>query len=187
ECFLQPGATLPRSAAAFQALIDQKRAEFGAQVDRLATQVVDVLREVRGVREKLRGLTNPAFKSVAEDASAQLAELIPEGFPMDVPSLLWPHLARYLKALLRRLDKVPGNFKRDAELVNRVAPFAKAFRELKARSHAHTDRIELEKLQWMIEEFRVSLFAQDLRTVTPVSDKRLADQLELARVESRKI
>jgi ATP-dependent helicase HrpA len=187
ECFLPADAVLPRSPSAFQQLLDQKRADFGAQVDRLATQVVDVLREARSVREKLRGLSSPAFKTVVDDAGAQLADLIPQGFPSDVPQLLWPHLTRYLKALLRRLDKVAGNFKRVAELVNRVAPFVRGFREINARSHAHSDRAELDKLQWMIEEFRVSLFAQDLRTAIPVSEKRLADQLELARVESRRV
>jgi ATP-dependent helicase HrpA len=187
ECFLSSASSLPRSAAEFQSLLDQRRAEFGAQVDKLAVLVMDVLREMRAAREKLRALTNPAFKSVVDDASAQLADLIPPGFPIDVPRLLWSHLPRYLKTLARRLDKVAGNFKRDAELANRIAPFAKAFRELNARSTAHSDRAELEKLQWMIEEFRVSLFAQDLKTATPVSDKRLADQLEAARVESRRV
>ncbi len=187
ECILAPGVTLPRSAVEFQALLDRKRAEFGAQVDKLGTLVIEILREMRSVREKLKSLTNPTFKTVVDDASTQLNDLVPPGFPMDVPRLLWPHLPRYLKALARRLDKVAGNFKRDAELANRIAPFAKAFHELHARSHAHGERTELDKLQWMIEEFRVSLFAQDLRTVIPVSNKRLADQLELARVESRKI
>ncbi|HKE96384.1 MAG TPA: DUF3418 domain-containing protein, partial [Povalibacter sp.] len=75
----------------------------------------------------------------------------------------------------------------DAELAGRLAPFVKAFGEINRQSHAHAQRTELDRLQWMIEEFRVSLFAQDLRTATPVSDKRLADQLELARAESRRV
>ena len=187
ECFLSGDLQLPRSAAEFETLLNKRRAEFGTIVDRLATQIIDVLRESRAAREKLKALQNPAFKSVVDDADAQLSGLIPVGFPLDVPPLLWPHLPRYLKALTRRLDKVPGNVKRDTELVNRVLPFAKAFRELDRAHHAHSHRVELERLQWMIEEFRVSLFAQDLRTATPVSDKRLADQLELARAESRRV
>ncbi|HMN45647.1 MAG TPA: ATP-dependent RNA helicase HrpA [Povalibacter sp.] len=187
ECFLAAESPLPRSAEAFQALLDRHRADFGAQVDRLATQMIDTLRELRGVREKLRGLQSPAFKSIVDVATAQLAVLVPSSFPLDVPPLLWPHLPRYLKALVRRLDKIAGNVKRDLELAQRVAPFLKAFNELDRASKGQAIRTELDKLQWMIEEFRVSLFAQDLRAVIPVSEKRLADQLELARAEARRV
>jgi ATP-dependent helicase HrpA len=111
--------------------------------------------------------------------------LVPAGFPFDVPAVLWPHLSRYMKALTRRLDKVAGNLKRDAELVARIAPFTKAFRDISARVHPHEPRTELDRLHWMIEEFRVSLFAQDLRTAISVSEKRLAQQVEAARAETK--
>lgn len=185
ECFLSGAEALPRSAEEFESLLDRRRAQFGALADRVAMQVTEILREMRAAREKLNALQGPAFKATADDAKTQLGALIPVGFPMDVPPLLWPHLPRFLKALTRRLDKVAGNLKRDTELMNRFAPFAKAFRELDAGNAAHAPRPELERLQWMIEEFRVSLFAQDLRTALPVSEKRLADQTELARRESR--
>ncbi len=186
ECFLAGASELPRTEQAFQQMLDRQRAQFGNSVDRLSTHVIDLLTQMRAAREKLAQLKGPAFATVVDDASAQLATLIPAGFPMDVPRLLWPHLPRYLKALARRLDKVAGNFKRDAELTARVSPFAKAFRDLDKASRAAASRIALDRLQWMIEEFRVSLFAQDLRTATPVSEKRLTDQLEAARAESRR-
>jgi ATP-dependent helicase HrpA len=187
DCFLVPDQPLPRTETEFQSMLDRRRAEFGACVDGLSAQVVDALREVRGAREKLGALQAPSFGAVVSDVRAQLDTLMGSGFPLSVPPLLWPHLPRYLKALTRRLDKVAGNLKRDTELMIRVAPFAKAFVDLNKGSHAHTPRAELDRLQWMIEEFRVSLFAQDLRTATPVSEKRLADQLELARAESRRV
>lgn len=148
--------------------------------------MIDILRDVRAVREKLNSLSGPALKAVVDDATLQLTSLVPAGFPMDVPALLWPHLPRFLKALTRRLDKVAGNLKRDTELVNRVAPFVKALQQLDAAGHAHASRPEFDRLQWMIEELRVSLFAQDLRTAVSVSEKRLADQVELARAENRR-
>jgi ATP-dependent helicase HrpA len=183
ECFLAADTPLPRDAAAFEKLLDAQRANFGAVVDRVANHIAEVLRDARAVREKLSALQNPTFKSVVEDVRLQMQALVPAGFPFDVPAVLWPHLARYMKALTRRLDKVAGNLKRDAELIARVAPFIKAFREISARAHPHETRIELDRLHWMIEEFRVSLFAQDLRTALPVSEKRLAQQVELARAE----
>lgn len=186
ECFLSDDAPLPRNAEEFEVLLNHRRAEFGALVDRFAAHVVDVLRNARAVREKLKALAGPAFKSVAEDATSQLAVLVPAGFPMDVPAPIWPHLPRFLKALTRRLDKLAGNLQRDTELANRAAPFVKALQQINAAAHTHAARADIDRLQWMIEEFRVSLFAQDLRTALPVSEKRLADQVELARAESRR-
>jgi len=87
---------------------------------------------------------------------------------------------------VRRLDKVAGNVKRDAELANRIGPFLKAFGSERVAATAHQSRPELERLQWMLEEFRVSLFAQDLKTALAVSEKRLGEQLELARSEGRR-
>ena len=136
------------------------------------------------MREKVRALAS-AFKSVADDVQTQLAVLLPKNFPAQVPRLLWPHEARYLKALNRRLDKVAGNARKDAEAMSKIAPFAVALKQLLASQKGYEPRPESERLQWMLEEYRVSLFAQDLRTALPVSDKRLADQLELARKEAR--
>lgn len=184
-CFLPDDAPLPRSAQEFERLLDKGRADFGAVVDRVAAHVTEVLRDARLARERSAALNSPAFKAVVEDTRAQLGALIPPEFPLQVPAVLWPHLPRFLKALARRVDKVGGNLKRDIELMNRVAPFAKAFKELSVQEVKAEARPELARLHWMIEEFRVSLFAQDLRTALPVSEKRLAEQVERARAESR--
>ena len=111
--------------------------------------------------------------------------LVPEDFPTGVPRLLWPHLPRFIKAVSRRLDRAPGNLKRDAELASQIAPGLRAYRELAAKAHEGVPHPELDRLQWMIEELRVSVFAQDLGTAIPVSTKRVADQVEKARLESR--
>ncbi len=110
--------------------------------------------------------------------------LLPKEFPARVPALLWPHAVRYLKALNRRLERAPGNAKRDLEAMAKIAPFASALQQLLAAHKRRDPRPEIERLQWMIEEFRVSLFAQDLKTALPVSEKRLTEQLELARKET---
>jgi ATP-dependent helicase HrpA len=185
ECFFGDGAALPRSATEFQSLLDRCRANIGAIVDRVGTHAVNLLKEARLAREKLQALSNPAFKNIVDDAQRQLDVLLPKNFPAGVPSLLWPHEVRYLKALIRRLDRAPANAKRDAEAMAKISPFATAYQQLRAAHKGHDPRPELERLQWMIEEFRVSLFAQDLKTVVPVSEKRLAEQLELARKEAK--
>ncbi|HVF17926.1 MAG TPA: DUF3418 domain-containing protein, partial [Steroidobacteraceae bacterium] len=184
ECFFASDSPLPRSSAEFQSLLDRCRANFGAVVDRVAIQAFEILKEARTVREKVAALA-PAFKSVADDVQSQLSVLLPKNFPAQVPSLLWPHENRYLKALNRRLDKVVGNVRKDSEAMSKITPFAAGLKQLLANQKGYEPRPEIERLQWMLEEYRVSLFAQDLRTAVPVSDKRLADQLELARREAR--
>ena len=123
----------------------------------------ETLRELRNVRQKLEALNNPTFQALQQDARAQLQALVPANFPSGVPPVLWQHLPRYLKALGRRLDKAPGNHKRDAELAARVRPAMRALEQLSTRVHRDEQHAEIARLQWLIEELRVSLFAQDLQ------------------------
>jgi ATP-dependent helicase HrpA len=174
---------LPRSAAEFAALLDSKRAEFGDVVDRVESHATATLQEARGVRAKLAALQSGPSAAVA-DIQKQLDTLLPVDFPEGVASDIWSHLPRYLKALNRRLDKLTGNAKRDADLMAQVTPFTRALVDVSKNLHEVDRRPELERLRWMIEEYRVSLFAQDLRTALPVSDKRLAEQVEKARAEA---
>jgi len=185
DCFFSAGGALPRNATEFQTMLDRCRAEFGTIVDRVVVQAIDVLKEARMAREKLGALTNPAFKALVEDVQRQMSVLLPKEFPARVPQSLWPHAVRYLKALNRRLERAPGNAKKDAEAMSKIAPFATALQQLLASQKGVEPRPEAERLQWMIEEFRVSLFAQDLKTALPVSEKRLGEQLELARKEAK--
>jgi ATP-dependent helicase HrpA len=180
DCFLSDETVLPRTAEQFQSLLDRHRSDFGDVVDRVLTHARETLRELRNVRQKLTSLDNPVFQATQQDARAQLQGLVPADFPIGVPETLWPHLPRYLKALGRRLEKVPGNQKRDAELMARVRPAMRAFQQLSAQVHRDEQHAEILRLQWLIEELRVSLFAQDLKTAIPVSEKRIAEQIEKA-------
>jgi ATP-dependent helicase HrpA len=183
ECFLGDGETLPRAAAQFDALLDRHRARFGEVTDRVIEHTAAALRELRNARMKLASIEGATFQALRTDVQAQLQMLVPGDFPASVPAALWPHLPRYFRALTRRLDKAPGNQKRDAELMKQVSPATQAYHRLRSLAPRGESHPELDRLQWMIEEFRVSLFAQDLKAALPVSDKRIADQIERARVE----
>ncbi|HEY0942173.1 MAG TPA: ATP-dependent RNA helicase HrpA [Steroidobacter sp.] len=183
ECFLGEDSQLPRSTAQFDALLDRHRARFGEVTDKVIEHTTSALRELRNARLKLAALEGPTFQALRTDVNAQLQMLVPGDFPASVPTALWPHLPRYFRALTRRLDKAPGNQKRDAELLKQVSPATQVYQRLLALAPRGETHPELDRLQWMIEEFRVSLFAQDLKAALPVSDKRIADQIERARVE----
>lgn len=183
ECFLADEQPLPRSAAQFDALLDRHRSRFGETTDRVIEHTTAALRELRNARLKLASLEGAAYQPLRSDVQSQLQMLVPGDFPASVPPALWPHLPKYFRALTRRLDKAPGNPKRDAELLRQVSPATQAYQRLSSQAPRGESHPELDRLQWMIEEFRVSLFAQDLKTALPVSDKRIADQIERARVE----
>jgi ATP-dependent helicase HrpA len=184
ECLLPSGTALPRARDEFEKLLESRRGELSEEGDRLATTVLSILKEWRSVRAAMDSPRLPAFTEALADVNAQLQQLLPADFLTATERPWLEYLPRYLKAVARRLDRLPGNLKRDTELSETVKPFVTAFRELAARPVTTGTREGLDSFRWMIEEFRVSLFAQDLKTVTRVSEKRLAEQLEQARVEA---
>jgi len=174
---------LPRTAADFEQLLEG-RARLAQVADELAAMVLATLKEWRAARARLEGL-HADYAAVMSEVSAQLAALLPADFIESTPRPWLDHLPRYLKAIVRRLERLPGNARRDAELAGQVQPFATAVRSLAAQLTVTHVRPELEQLRWMTEELRVSLYAQDLKTAVRVSGKRLAEQLEKAQLEAR--
>lgn len=185
ECFVPDGAPLPRSEGEFQALLDARRGDLVDVADRLGATVLETLKEWRAARSGLDSVRAPAFAASVADIDAQLAMLLPPDFVEATPKAWLDQFPRYLKALRRRIERLPANVTRDAELARQVTPYARAAKALTARSPRWRPRPELDKLRWMIEELRVSLHAQDLKTLMRVSGKRVAEQLERAEVEAR--
>jgi HrpA-like RNA helicase len=185
ECFLSTEVPLPRDEKAFATLLDSRRSQLNEIADRLSSIVTLIFKEWRAVRLALDKLTSPSFSDAVVDINAQLKALLPPGFIESVPRPYLDYLSRYLKAIARRLERLPANAKRDAELAVKVKPFTAALQGLLSQLTRPTVPPGLFQLRWMIEEYRVSLFAQELKTMLKVSDKRLAEQLEAARVEAR--
>jgi ATP-dependent RNA helicase HrpA len=183
DCFAGADAPLPRSREAFIRRLDEGRAPLEEAGGRLIELIRSVLGEWRAARRAIDAARNPASAGAVADANAQLAALLPPDFIESTPHPWLGHLPRYLKAVARRLARLPAEARRDEQLASRVRPFVAASRSLQALPGG--PRIELAQLRWMIEEFRVSLFAQDLRTTLRVSEQRLAEQLERARAEAR--
>jgi ATP-dependent helicase HrpA len=184
ECFFADEVPLPRTKEAFEELIESRRGDFAEVADKLAVEIGGILREWRQVRTNLDAIRTMA-PAAAASIDAELAALLPPDFIESTPREWLAHFPRYLKAVRRRIERISGDVERDATLNARVAPFAEAWRTLQAEAPQARPRPELQQLRWMIEEFRVSLFAQEMRTVLRVSEKRLTEQLEKARAEAR--
>ncbi|HEX5208718.1 MAG TPA: ATP-dependent RNA helicase HrpA [Steroidobacteraceae bacterium] len=185
DCFASVEAPLPRSREAFAQRLEEGRGRLEETGERLIEIVRSVLKEWRAVRAALDASRNPASAAAVIEINAQLAALLPADFIESTPQPWLGHLSRYLKAIVRRLGRLPAEARRDAELASRVRPLMEAVGKLAAKSLETRPQVELRQLRWMIEEFRVSLYAQDLKTVMRVSEQRLAEQLGRAEAEAR--
>jgi len=107
----------------------------------------------------------------------ELNSLTPPRFLETVPFVRLADLPRYQKALLLRIERAAQNPPKDQERQRQVEPFIIALQRLTKKSDATVKVSSLEEFRWLIEEFKVSLFAQELGTSVPVSAKRLSDQL----------
>ncbi|MEQ1581456.1 MAG: ATP-dependent RNA helicase HrpA [Steroidobacteraceae bacterium] len=187
DAFLPDELATPRTRAQFDAAMAGGRDRFAQALDRLEARALEMLGELKTVRQKLRALGAPACKAAVADIEQQLGGLFPKDFLERTPQSRLTQYPRYLKALVRRLDRLPAGVTRDAELSHTVEPFIREWQGLRlaAGGPLRAQLLpELAMLRWMIEEFRVSLFAQDLRTAIPVSPQRMAAQLSKARLEA---
>ncbi len=160
---------LPTDAASFNKRRDEGKARIGLLINETARLVGSVLAEFHGMPKRIQSLPAP----VAEDIQAQLQGLVHKRFIADNDYSQLAHFPRYLKGINVRLEKLRGNPSRDAQLMAEWQTAASQFqRTLKNQAGKNNDPRMLE-FRWMLEELRVSLFAQELRTPMPVSAKRL--------------
>lgn len=161
---------LPADAASFAQRIEVGRGRLTLIANEIARAAGVVLIDWAAAVRKLKD-SRPA-KETAEDVAAQLARLVPRRFVTTTPWAALSQLPRYLKAVQMRLDKFRADPARDAQRLAELRPLEQRWlRALAERKGVPDSR--LEEFRWLLEELRVSLFAQELRTPQPVSVKRL--------------
>lgn len=163
-----------RNQAAFDARAAKARTrivDVGNEVCRLTSEI---LTEYHQLRPRLQQTGAQAWQRLMNDVRSQLKALMPSGFLTQVPFIRLKHYPRYLRAIAVRLDKFASNPSRDAQWQDTLANW---HRQLQQRREV--DRVRgvhnanLEEFRWMLEELRVSLWAQQLKTPYPVSFKRV--------------
>jgi ATP-dependent helicase HrpA len=155
-------------------LLAAVRAELPAATAEVLRSVEAVLGAATELRRDLDAADKPAWRVSVADLREQLAELVYPGFVAQTGSVQLAELPRYLTAARRRVDKLPHDAARDAERTRVVADVRGAYRELvEALPPAARSDDEIRHVRWMIEELRVSLFAQNLRTAYPISAERI--------------
>ena len=179
-CILEGEATLPRDGAALAQLAERKRGDWTAHAERIARLVLEILKLHHGLQKRFKGKIDLAQAMALNDIKQQLANLVYAGFVRETPGEWLKEIPRYLKAIEQRLDKVGAQVQRDRVWTGELAGY---WEQYKARAAKHAQEgkrdPELTLYRWMLEEYRVSLFAQQLGTKMAVSDKRLSKQWTL--------
>ncbi len=161
---------LPADGSAFQRRIEEGRGRLTLIANEVARLAGTVLAEYATALRKIKDTRQAP--DATQDTTQQLQRLVGKRFLVETP---WPalqHFARYLKAVTLRLDKLRADPARDAQRLAEVKPQEQRYWRLVAERKGLVDARMLE-LRWLLEELRVSLFAQELRTPQPVSVKRL--------------
>lgn len=160
----------PCDEASFKTRLEEGRTRLTLIANEVARLCAQVLAEFATAQKKIRDSKGQA--DAAADCAQQLQRLVGKQFVRDTP---WPqmqHLVRYLKAITLRLNKCRSDPARDAQRLSEVKALEQRYWRLVSERKGVTDERMLE-FRWLLEELRVSFFAQELRTPQPVSIKRL--------------
>jgi len=164
---------LPRSERAFADQVKRARTRLPAVVEGAFRMLAAIAADYHMLSQRLASLS-PSQARLGADVRAQRAALVYPGFFSATPWTQLTHLPRYLQALDKRLAKAAADPARDAKHAQTVAALWDRYRA-RAEANRTAQRVEpaLEGFRWLVEELKVSLFAQELRTPFPVSYKRL--------------
>jgi len=161
---------LPDDDASFHARRDEGRSRLNLLAQEIARLVGQILAEYAGLVKKL-AQAKP-FAQAHADLQQQLAALIGKRFVIDTPYAQLAHFPRYLKGIALRIDKLKADPARDAKQSADLLPLAQQYQRAVSQRGGVADA-RLVEFRWLLEELRISLFAQELRTPMPVSVKRL--------------
>jgi len=168
RAFLQD--PLPVTEAGFALRVQEGRSRLTLIAHEVARLAGEILQEYAASQRKIKDARHAP--EAAQDAGRQLQILMNKNFLLDTPWAQLQHYPRYLKAITLRLDKVRADPARDGARTRELQPLEQRYWRLFAERKGREDA-RMQEYRWMLQELRVSLFAQELRTPYPVSTKRL--------------
>ena len=143
----------------------------------VVTVVAGILAIANGIELRLARLRAPSLAPSVDDIEGQLAGLVSPGFVAATGVGRLPDLMRYLEGIELRLDKLPTGAERDFDNFRRIQRLERRYGELLGALGPAADE-DAEAIRWMIEELRISYFAQGLGTAQPVSEKRILREID---------
>ena len=171
------GQAAPRNRATFDKMLECGKTRLAAARVEIGETAAVILAAYHEARRILGSESSPVWAEAMADLREQLARLVYPGFLRQTPPEWLPHLPRYLRAMALRLQKIrqapDKDRQRSAEIV-RLSDCC--WRQWARNAERELDDPELVRFRWLLEELRVSQFAQELKTIAPVSVKRLEEQ-----------
>ncbi len=163
----------------FALILDAARSSLAAKAADVVSVVARVLGEAHTVEAGLDSMTGAAMADAAADMREQLAGLIYRGFVTETGAGRLPDLTRYLRGMAHRLEKAPADADRDAGRMEIVRRVTQDYQDVLAGlGPGGRCRPDVQAIRWVIEELRVSLFAQTVGAAIPVSEQRIVAALE---------
>ncbi|WP_347454969.1 ATP-dependent RNA helicase HrpA [Acinetobacter thermotolerans] len=157
---------LPVNAQEFQKLVEDVKKSFLTHGQTALKDITDIYTQWQEIRRKLLVLDDSVFGKNIDDIEDQLDLMNLADFVYSKPTDVWIEFPRYLKALLLRLDRLPNNLQRDDSAIDQIDPWMEKLFKFK-------NDARLKELYFMVEELRISLFSQPMKTKAPVSPNRL--------------
>jgi ATP-dependent helicase HrpA len=169
-----------RSPEAFQEEVERHRGELVRRALELESLCLDWADQLRIVKSEMAALSADFDEAIA-DINTQLTDLFAKHFLQYMPSEWQQHVGRYLKGISKRIDRMQGQLPRDLEMVAEITDMQNRYRQLvnEIPIHRRGESSELIDLRWLLEEYRISLFSQPIKTSRPVSRKRLENHFEM--------
>ena len=162
----------------FEKLKEHVRAELGDTVVEIAKQVEVILTTAFNINKKLKGKIDFSMAFALSDIKAQIEGLIFKGFATECGWKRLPDILRYMQAIEKRMEKLPIDPNKDRLHMLKIESVADEYKELLNKVPKGVMVPEkVKQIRWMIEELRVSYFAQQLGTPYPVSDKRVKNAI----------
>lgn len=165
--------------AGFERLAAQARADLNATMLAIVGRVAPVLAAVQHIERQVPKTPGPALADSVADITSQLSRLVYPGFVVATGYRRLADLQRYLRGIAHRLERLPANPARDRELTARIHEIEEEYEGVVAALPATRGAAgDVREIRWMLEELRISYFAQAQRTAYPISDKRIRRALD---------
>ncbi len=172
-------SALPHTAAEFDRMLETGKGTLGDEVNALCALLQRIAGEHHALQAVMRAAKYPHLLDAVRDVQEQVGELFAAGFITRTPRRWLEHYPRYLKAARVRLEKAAHGAAREALHREQIAQLRRRYENsLQLAQRKQEVSADLQEFRWLLEELRVSLFAQELKALLPVSVQRLEKKLE---------
>jgi ATP-dependent helicase HrpA len=174
---LVPEPQAIRKQTQFNHALETLKTNWVIEAQSLVGLVNDILTTHQKLAKQIKGKLNPRWLVSIDDVKTQLDGLVHLNFVLDTPDLWLKHIPRYLKALEKRLEKLDLDPQKDQQTQGQLHSLIEDYQRI-AQAYGDRPTPELIEIRWLIEELRISLFAQPMKTVQPVSLERIQKRLK---------